>query len=268
MKIKVKSLEGAATKDIQLPKQFEEEIRADLIKKAVQVLQANKRQKYGASPEAGKRHSAELSRRRRKYRGSYGFGISRVPRKIMSRRGTRMNWEGAFAPGTKGGRRAHPPKAEKNWDQKLNKKENRKAIRSAISATVISELVQKRGHKVPKDYPFIIVSNIEEVEKTKDIKKYLEKLGLKDELERVAKTTTKVGKAKLRGRKTKEKKGPVIIVSGDCKLFKAAKNVKGVEVVQINAVNAENLAPGAVLGRLTIWSESAIERMSKEKLYL
>ncbi|RMF55307.1 50S ribosomal protein L4 [Candidatus Woesearchaeota archaeon] len=268
MRIKVKTLEGAPEKEIELPKQFEEEPRPDLVKKAVQVLQANKRQKYGASPEAGKRHSAELSRRRRKYRGSYGYGISRVPRKIMSRRGTRMNWEGAFAPGTRGGRRAHPPKAEKNWEQKINKKENRKAIRSAISASVITEIVEKRGHKVPKDYPFVISSKIEDAEKTKEVKKVLEKLGLKEELERVSKTVRKEGKAKIRGRKTKVKIGPLIVVSKECKLSKAAKNVKGVDVVPVNAINAEVLAPGAVMGRLTLWSESAIEKMGKEKLYL
>ena len=48
-----------------------------------------------------------------------------------------MNWVGAFAPGTVGGRRAHPPKSEKIWSKKINKKENAKAIRSAISATLL-----------------------------------------------------------------------------------------------------------------------------------
>ena len=41
----------------------------------------------------------------------------------MSRSGTRLNFTGAFAPGTVGGRRAHPPKAEKNWQEKVNKKD-------------------------------------------------------------------------------------------------------------------------------------------------
>ena len=38
-----------------------------------------------------------------------------------------MNWVGAFAPGTVGGRKAHAPNAEKIFDKKINKKENRKA---------------------------------------------------------------------------------------------------------------------------------------------
>ena len=88
--------------EIKLPRQFDEEYRPDLIQRAVLAIQSHKRQAYAASESAGKRASAKLSRRRRDYRGSYGIGISRVPRKIMTRRGTRMNWVGAFAPGTVG----------------------------------------------------------------------------------------------------------------------------------------------------------------------
>ena len=120
----------------KLPEQFSELIRPDLIERAVFAIQSHKKQPYGASPEAGKRHSARISRRRHKYKTSYGHGISRVPRKIMSHRGERFNWVGALAPGTVGGRRAHPPKAEKIVDQKINKKERKKAIRSALAATL------------------------------------------------------------------------------------------------------------------------------------
>src|SRR3989338_3183716 len=135
MKVKIIDINNKDIGERELPIQFSEDIRPDLIHRAVVTIQKNKRHPYGASPEAGKRHSAKLSRRRRDYKGSYGHGISRVPRKIMSRRGTRMNWVGAIAPGTVGGRQAQPPKAEKIWVKKNNKAENRKAIRSAIAAT-------------------------------------------------------------------------------------------------------------------------------------
>src|SRR3989338_11129595 len=144
MKLKVISPEGKEDGSVTLPTQFSEEVRSDLIKRAVLAIQSHNRQPYGASPEAGKRASAKLSRRRRNYRGSYGLGISRVPRKIFSRRGTRMNWQGAFAPGTVGGRRAHPPKAEKIWWQNINKKERKMAIRSAMAATINKEAVTKK----------------------------------------------------------------------------------------------------------------------------
>ena len=59
--------------EIELPFQFKEEPRQDLIHRAVLVIQSHKRQSYAASEHAGKRASAKLSRRRRDYRGSYGF---------------------------------------------------------------------------------------------------------------------------------------------------------------------------------------------------
>ncbi len=252
----------------ELPPQFSEEIRTDLVKRAVLAIESNSRQPYGADPMAGKRASAELSRRRHKYRGSYGFGISRVPRKILSRRGTRLNWVGAFAPGTVKGRRAHPPKAEKVWSRKLNIKERRKAIRSALSATMIKPLVQGRGHKVPDQYPFIIDSKIESVEKTKDAISILEKLGLAEELSRVSVKKIRPGKGTLRGRKYRKKTGPLIIVSDKCSLMKSAKNIPGIEIIKVDKLNAGALAMGIKPGRMSLFTDKALERMEKEQLFM
>ncbi len=159
-----------------IPEQFSEEIRVDLIQRAVVAKQKNDRQPYGAKSDAGMRHSAELSRRRRDYRGSYGIGISRVPRKILTRSGTRMNWVGAVAPGTVGGRRAHPPKPTKDHSVKINKKERRKAIRSALHATILADMVKNRGHAIPDAYPFLISKGIESISKTKELKEILKTL--------------------------------------------------------------------------------------------
>jgi len=237
-------------------------------KRAVLTYQSNRRQRYGAGKEAGKRASATLSKRRRAYRGSYGLGISRVPRKILSRRGTRMNWVGAFIPGTVGGRRAHPPKAEKKWSKKINKKERRKAIRSAISATVSKDIVKNRGHIVPENYPFIIESKIESLDKTKKVIEILELLGLKEELRRTTKKKIRSGKGKIRGRKYIKKIGPLIVVSKEDKLTKASKNIQGVDVIVVKNLNVEALAPGASPGRLTLWTDAAINRLEKENLFL
>ena len=61
MKLDVINLEGEKTEKIDLPEQFNESVRPDLIKRAFLVIQANKRQEYGASPQAGKRASAKAS---------------------------------------------------------------------------------------------------------------------------------------------------------------------------------------------------------------
>jgi len=266
IKVKIKTIEGKQGEEIALPEQFNEPVRNDLIKLAVLAIQANRRQPYGAKPEAGKRASAKLSRRRHNYKTSYGIGISRVPRKILSRRGTRFNWEGAFAPGTVGGRKAHPPKAEKIWKKKINKKERRKAIRSALSASVIQELVKKRGHLI-NDYPLIIDDKFETLEKTKKVVEVFEKLGLKDELKRCLERSIRAGKGKARGRKYRIKKGPLIVVSKECSLMKAAKNIQGVDIEVVNNINAELLAPGTLPGRATIYTESAIKRLENERLF-
>ena len=251
----------------ELPIQFEEEVRPDLIKRAVISIQGNARQAYGADPMAGKRASAKLSRRRHDYKTAYGIGISRVPRKIMSRRGSRMNWVGAFAPGTVGGRKAHPPKAGKDWTKKINKKERRKAIRSAIAATLSKELVAK-NHIVPDNYPFIIENKFESLKKTKQVKDVLKKIGLEKELSRVNERTIRSGKGKKRGRKYKSKTGPLIIVSKDCALLKAAKNIAGVNVRIIKSLNAKVLAPSTNPGRLTIWTQDAVKELGDKKLFM
>ncbi|MEA2036763.1 MAG: 50S ribosomal protein L4 [Nanoarchaeota archaeon] len=267
VELNVLDLESNEKGKVKLPKQFEEGIRPDLIKRVVLAINSHNRQDYGASPLAGKRASAVISKRRQSYRGSYGLGISRSRRKIMSRRGTRMNWVGAFSPETVGGRRAHPPKADKIWWQKVNKRERKKAIRSAIAATVDKGLVEERGHKLPNNYPFIIDESIEKMDKTKKVKDVLIKLGLDKELKRAEIKKVRAGKGKVRGRKYKKKKGPLLVVSKDCKLIKSATNIPGVDVCEVSNINTELLAPGAVPGRLTIWSKGAIDLLEKEKLF-
>jgi large subunit ribosomal protein L4e len=267
-KLKVIDAMKAETGSIELPIQFSEALRPDIIKRAVHAIEANTRQPYGSDPEAGKKASAKVSRRRRDYRGSYGHGISRVPRKVLSVRGTRFNWVGANAPGMRKGRRAHPPKAEKIWDKKINIKEKRKAIRSAMSATIVPELVEKRGHILPAGYPFIIDSSFEKLSKTKDVIKALSALGLDSELTRSSTRTIRAGRGTMRGRRYKSKKGPLVVVSDKCELFDAAKNIPGVDVKIVSRINASVLAPGTDYGRLTLWTKAAIEKIEKEKLFM
>ena len=267
MKLDILDLTKKKIGEIKLPQQFEEEIRPDLIQRAVLVIQSRKRQAYSANPQSGKRASAKLSRRRRDYRGSYGIGISRVPRKIMTRRGTRMNWVGAFAPGTVGGRRAHPPKEEKIWFKNINEKERKKAIRSAITATITKNIVAERGHIIPDNYPFVIDSKFEVLDNTKKVIDVLKKLGIRDELEKTAPEKIRSGKGRLRGRKYKRAKGLLIVVSKNGKLNRAASNIPGVDIIQVRNLNTELLAPGAKPGRLTLWTNDAVQILGKENLF-
>jgi large subunit ribosomal protein L4e len=267
MKANYFDVTGKKVKQVSMPVQFDEEVRPQLIKRAVLAVQANTRQAYGAMPKAGKRQSVNISRRRKDYKGSYNKGIARSPRKTMWSRGTQFGWVGAVAPNTVSGRRAHPPKAEADWSLKVNTKERKKAIRSALAATLDEKLVKKRGHKFT-ELPSVIDSKIEALAKTKMIIELFEKLGLGDEVERLQVKKVRAGHGKSRGRRYNKKVGPLIVVSEVCKLRKAAANIPGVQIVSVKKLNAELLAPGTDIGRLTIYTEKALEVMKTEKLFL
>ena len=268
MKVQIVDAVKGNVGQVELPAQFSEELHPDLIARAVLSIESKARQPYGSDPEAGKRYSAKLSRRRRNFKGAYGIGISRVPRKTVSRSGTRFNWVGALAPGTVGGRQAHPPKAEKVWVKKINKRENRKAIRSALAATVIPEVVKRRGHLIPQNYPFVVASSLEGFDRTRSVVDALKKFGFDGELHRVSTRKIRAGKGKNRNRRYIQKKGPLVVVSTEnCNLVRSARNIMGIDVSVVNRLNAHMLAPGTVPGRLTLFTEAAIERLSKEKLF-
>ena len=267
MKIKIIKKDMSSPGQIELPAQFKESLREDLIRRAFASLRSHTRQPYGALPTAGKRQSAKLSRRRRDYKTSYGIGISRVPRKILSRSGTRFNWVGAFAPGTVGGRRAHPPKSSKIWDLKINDKERLKALRSALSATVQKTLVGGRGHKVPEAYPVALDDEFESVSKTKEFYTLLGSMGLGEELARSELKTIRAGKGKMRGRRYKKRTGPLVVVSQPCALLKSARNIPGIDVALVHHINIELLAPGGHPGRLTLFTKGSLEKIRKDKLF-
>jgi large subunit ribosomal protein L4e len=180
----------------------------------------------------------------------------------MSRRGGQFQWVGAFAPGTIGGRRAHPPKAEKDFTRAINAKENRKAIRSALAATLDKTLVAARGHVVPTTYPFAAATDIEQVAKTKDLEAALIALGFGDELARAAIPQRRSGIAGVRGRARKQRVSVLIVAAdADAPVVRAAGNLPGVEAVAVTALNAEILAPGTHPGRATIFTQAALAKL-------
>jgi len=268
MKSYVFNLKAEKTKTIELPSHFSTPIRPDLIHKACLVIQANKAQPYGASPTAGQRYSSKLSRRRRNYKTSYGHGMSRVPRKVTWHRGRHFGFVGATAPGTVGGRRAHPPKAEKITNLLINIKERKKAICSAIAATINKEYLTQKGFSSFNNLPLIIEKDIENISKTKDLKLLLKSFKLDKELERTYNKTIRAGKGKTRGRKYKTKKGILFVVSSSCPLVNSIQNLPGFETCIVDNLNADILAPGALPGRLVVWSLPSIEKLEKEKLFL
>jgi large subunit ribosomal protein L4e len=249
---KIFNLDGKPVEKIKLPPIFQTPLRPDVIKRAVLAIQSSRFQPQGRDPMAGKRTTAES-------RG-VGLGIARIPR-LKGARG-----RGALAPGTVGGRAAHPPTSEKKIVKRIPKKEKRLALFSAIAATASKKIVASRGHSVEDvlGIPLIITDDLEKVKKTKEVEKTLIHLGVLSDLYRVRESRKiRAGKGKLRGRKIKQAVGPLIVVAENKGIIEAARNIPGVDVVTVNNLNAEILAPGTHPGRLTIWTNGAIERLSE-----
>ncbi len=267
MKANVYDLSGKVVKSIELPTFFSVPVRDDLIRRCVIAFQANRRQPYGTDPLAGKRTSAHYhgSRRVAAFARMMNRELARMPR-IHSHSPPHLFLTARFVPQAVKGRRAHPPKVEKIWKQKVNKKEKLLALLSAISATAIIEFVKRRGHKYEGELPIIVENSLEKLKKTKEVEEFLKKLGMEKELERARKKKVRAGKGKMRGRRYKKKKSVLIVVSEkNTPLENAASNIPGVEVVDAMNLNVEHLAPGTHAGRLTIWTEGAIEKL-KERL--
>lgn len=248
MKVNIFNLNGEQDGDIKLPRSFEEEIRPDIIHKAVTACRANRRQPYGPSKNAGMRHSVEERGR--------GRGMSRVQR--MKQYGNRA----AESPNNVGGRRAHPPLPEKDLSKKINRKEKSKARRSALAATANEEIVKNRGHAIDNDdlsYPIVLDSAVEEIEKTKDAIELLKKLGIYNDVER-SKNGKRIrpGKGKRRNRKYRQPVSMLVMLPKGCKGINAFSNLPGVTVKYPHQITVEDLAPGGDMGRLVLISENAI----------
>ena len=72
----------------------------------------------------------------------------------------------------------------------------------------------------------------------------------------------RAGKGKRRGRKMKQAVGPLIVVVDGKSLVNAASNLPGVDVTTVSNLNTEMLAPGTHPGRLTVWTNGAIEKLN------
>lgn len=267
MNVEILSINGKKKKKIALPLQFLEPYRPNIIKRVFVANQSLNFQPHGTNIYAGLRKVVGLSKRRRKYRGVYGAGRSRTPKKVLSRKGMRFNYVAAFAPHAKGGRTAHPPRVEKKIIKKINNKERLKAIRSAIAATANNDIILKKNKELGKlVLPVIIEEKIDSLKKIKDVEKMLLSIGLGKNVLNVSKKI-RSGKGKMRGRKYKTGKGILFVTSSKSNLFNACRNILGSDVIDVKNLNVTLLAPGGVPGRMTVWSESAIKKMNEEKLF-
>jgi len=265
------AVEAKDGKAIELPSPFTSQIREDLVRSAVHASRANRRQSYGhrehdgkRAPQPGMKHSVEW--------WGKGRGVSRIMRKAGQK-------TGAQNPHTRGGRRAHGPKVDKEWSQKINSQEKKIARDSAIAASCDPSAVSSRGHKFDEGLRFPIIIDgyvesrggsdekydIEAIPNQYSTRKFvamMDGLGVSEDLARSKDgRSIRAGKGTMRGRKYRTPKSILLVVAQKGGLEKAARNLPGVDVVAAKDLCAEDLAPGGDMGRLTVWTKSAIEAL-------
>ena len=260
MKINILDSQGNKKKEMDT-EIFSGKIREDIVQKVAEVEKI--RQPYSPFPLAGKQYSAtgKIRHGRRRWKTAAGRGISRVPRKIFWRRGTQFYWEGATVSGTRGGRRAHPPKILGMINtKKINKKEAKLAFLSALAMTGSIEHLKKKystleHKKIEVKLPIVVEESVVKL-KTKEFMNSLNKM--LGELSELAIQTKKVrhGKGKMRGRKYRKSAGALFIIGKQEEM-----KLSGIEIKKANELRVKDLVSNGA--RLTIYTEQAIKDLEE-----
>lgn len=245
------AINGEKMREILLPSAFDHEFRPDLIRLSVTAIRANRRQPYGPKKDAGMSHAVST--------WGKGRGVARVQRLTQGS-------SAAESPPNVGGRRAHPPRPEKIWHKKMNCKQRKKAKLAALAATANRDLVISRGHKIDDEknmaFPIVLSNQFEKIQKTRALVDVLKTIGVWPDVSRAKKGThIRAGRGTMRDRKYKKPRSILIVVGDDVPVAKAGKNLPGVNVVPVSQLNTESLAPGGEPGRLTIFSQNAIQHI-------
>lgn len=214
----------------------------------------NHRQPYAVSSKAGMQHSAE----------SWGTGraVARIPR--VSGSGTNRSGQGAFGNMCRKGRMFAPTKTWRRWHRKISINQRRYAVVSAVAATAVPSLVMARGHRIEKinEIPLVISAKIEQLQKTKAAIELLKQVNAYSDIEKVKDSKRlRAGQGKMRNRRFRERRGPLVIYNEDAGITKAFRNIPGIELANVKALNLLTLAPGGHLGRFCIWTESAFAKL-------
>ncbi|KAL5387932.1 hypothetical protein DPSP01_003331 [Paraphaeosphaeria sporulosa] len=257
------SASGEASKDTApIPNVFKSPIRPDIVHSVHTGMNKNKRQPYAVSEKAGHQTSAE----------SWGTGraVARIPR--VSGGGTHRAGQAAFGNMCRSGRMFAPTKVWRKWHQKINLNQKRFATASALAASSSAALLLARGHNIATvpEVPLVVSSTAfadAAIAKTSAALALLKAVGAGADVEKVKKSRkVRAGKGKLRGRRYRQRRGPLVIYNPDedgKELVGAFRNLAGVETSSVYSLNLLQLAPGGHLGRFIVWTSSAFSALDK-----
>ncbi|KHN95752.1 Ribosomal protein L4 domain protein [Metarhizium album ARSEF 1941] len=243
-----------------VPAVFTSPIRPDIVQRVHTGMAKNKRQPYAVSEKAGHQTSAE----------SWGTGraVARIPR--VSGGGTHRAGQAAFGNMCRSGRMFAPTKIWRKWHVKINQGQKRYATCSALAASAAAPLLMARGHEIMTvaEVPLVVDSALFDaaaISRTASALALLKAVGAGPDVEK-AKDSKKLraGKGKLRGRRHRQRRGPLIVYNPEVdgkELVKAFRNIPGVETSPVSALNLLQLAPGGHLGRFIVWTSSAFKAL-------
>jgi len=142
------------------------------------------------------------------------------------------------------------------------------ATASALAASAVAPLLMARGHQVATvpEVPLVIDSAaFGPAVKTSVALGLLKAVGAGADVEKAkASKKLRAGKGKLRGRRHRQRRGPLVVYSTEVDgkdLIKGFRNIPGVETCPVDALNLLQLAPGGHLGRFIVWTSSAIKEL-------
>jgi large subunit ribosomal protein L4e len=255
----VLDINGTQKGSIELPPIFEEEVREDLIRRAVIAELSLKLQPQGHSPMAGMNTTARYYGAMSSYRTGRHMGVAIRPRQKLAE-----GHQGQVRriPSSVKGKRAHPHMIEKTLIERINTKEYQKAIASSVAATANESFVSEK-HSFTGKVPIVVSNDIESMKKAKDVVKLITALKLSEDIERSRKPRIKKGKRRSSSQK-RYRRSVLIVVNNDKGIVKAARNIAGVDACSVKELSATLLAPGGVPGRITIWSSDAISNLQQE----
>lgn len=153
-----------------------------------------------------------------------------------------------------------PTKTWRKWHVKVNQNQRRFAVVSALAASAIPSLVLARGHRIEQieEVPLVIASTVESFHKTKEAVALLKSLHAYADVVKVSNSRKlRAGKGKMRNRRHRQRRGPLIVYNEDQGIVKAFRNLPGVELVNVQRLNLLQLAPGGHIGRFIIWTAGA-----------
>jgi len=153
-----------------------------------------------------------------------------------------------------------PTKIWRKWHVKVNQNQKRFAVVSALAASALPSLVLARGHRIEEieEVPLVVSDAAESYTKTKEAVALLKATKAYDDVVKVSNSRkTRAGKGKMRGRRHRQRRGPLVVYNEDNGITKAFRNIPGVELVNVRRLNLLQLAPGGHLGRFVIWTQGA-----------